>query len=96
MTTGGTLGASAEVIQDSPWEWPLHGLRHPPEGDTTGWYLWTGHLSQDADFFRPWHVTHAVDRCPDLGPLLELPPGSRFIYAPDFTDVWEDESLLDV
>lgn len=19
---------------------PLNGLRHPPEGDTTGWYLW--------------------------------------------------------
>ena len=19
---------------------PLHGLRHPPEGDTPGWYIW--------------------------------------------------------
>jgi hypothetical protein len=85
--TGDKLGASRAVIENSTWEWPLHGLRHPPDADTTGWYLWTGELHQDADFFLPWHVAHALDRCPDLRPLLELPPGSRFIYAPGYTDL---------
>ena len=21
---------------------PINGLRHPPEGDTSGWYIWAG------------------------------------------------------
>jgi hypothetical protein len=30
---------------------PLNGLRHPPEGNTTGWYIWAGgELSADPDF----------------------------------------------
>ncbi|MGO4603670.1 immunity protein Imm33 domain-containing protein [Terrabacter sp. 2YAF2] len=94
--TGGKLGASRAVIEATTWEWPLHGLRHPPEADATGWYLWTGELQGRADFFRPWHMAHVLERCPALQSLLELPPGTRFIYAPDFTDTWRDESLLDV
>ena len=68
----------------------------PAEADATGWYLWTGELQGRADFFRPWHMAHVLERCPALQSLLELPPGTRFIYAPDFTDTWRDESLLDV
>jgi hypothetical protein len=83
------------VVGSDSWEWPLHGLRHPPEGGTTGWYLWTGEWQEDDDFFLPWHVAHALERCPDLRRLLELVPGSRFIYAPDYLDIWYDESLLD-
>ena len=90
------IGASRSVIEQSDWDWPLHGLRHPPEGDTTGWYLWTGDLDQAPDFFQTWHVAHVLDRAPDLAPILDLPPGSRFIYAPDHLDVWQDESLLDI
>jgi hypothetical protein len=30
---------------------PIHGLRHPPVGDTTGWYIWAGgEPSDDPDF----------------------------------------------
>lgn len=96
VTSGGKLGASRELIGNSTWEWPLHGLRHLPEEGTTGWFLWTGELQTDADFFQPWHVAHAIDRCADLEPLLQLPPGSRFVYAPGYTDVWQDDSLLDL
>jgi hypothetical protein len=93
-TTSAKLGVSRSVIDDDPWEWPLHALRHPPEADTIGWYLWTGELREDPDFFLPWHVLHLVDRCPDLGCLLDLPPGFGIIYAPDSLDVWEDPSLV--
>jgi hypothetical protein len=96
VKTGDKLGASRALIEGDTWEWPLHGLRHPPEADTTGWYLWTGELLRDPDFFLSWHVAHAIGRCRDLGPPLDLPAGSRFIYAPDYTDVWQGDSLLDI
>ena len=45
---------------------PLNGLRHPPKGDTTGWYLWAGQeLSQAPDFFEPVHVAHLAEISPE-------------------------------
>lgn len=74
---------------------PVHGLRHPPTEDTAGWYLWAGdQWSDDPDFFEPLHVDHLSDICPTVMPYLALPPGYRFLAAPDFEDVWHDESLL--
>jgi hypothetical protein len=35
-------------------------------------------------------------RIPELSKCLTLPPGSRFLLAPDHADVWDDLSLLDV
>jgi hypothetical protein len=57
---------------------PLNGLRHPPEGDTTGWYLWAGKdfaLDAEADFFKPIHVAHLAEMCPEALRFLGLPPG---------------------
>jgi len=74
---------------------PLNGLRHPPEGDTTGWYLWAGEeLSQADDFFRPLCARHLEDVCPQVLPYLGLPPGWRFLIADGYEDVWFDEALL--
>lgn len=76
---------------------PINGLRHPPEGDTTGWYIWAGEeLSDDPDFFVPLHVSHLQDWCPEVLKFLGLPPGYRFLIAGDYEDVWEDESLFEV
>src|SRR3990170_3766906 len=67
---------------------PLNGLRHPPEGDTTGWYIWGGEeLPNDSNFFVPLHVHHLDDWCPDVLPYLALPPGWRFLIAPGHEDV---------
>lgn len=75
---------------------PLNGLRHQAEGDTTGWYIWAGEtLSDDPNFFQPVHVSHLGEWCPTAIPYLGLPPGWRFLIAPDHEDVWFDESLLD-
>jgi hypothetical protein len=77
--------------------YPLNGLRHPPAGDTTGWYIWRGEeLSSDPAFFKPLHVAHLGSWCPDVLPYLGLPPGWRFLLAPGYVDVWYDASLLDV
>jgi hypothetical protein len=75
---------------------PINGLRHSPDGDTTGWYIWAGEgPSSDPEFFKPLHVEHLQEWCGAVVPFLGLPPGSRFQIAPDHEDVWEDTSLLD-
>lgn len=82
---------------DSKDEIPINGLRHPPEGDTSGWYIWVGEeYSSDPDFFEPLHVRHLNQRCPEIVRFLGLPPGYRFLVARDVVDIWFDESLLDV
>ena len=76
---------------------PLNGLRHPPEGDTTGWYIWAGKtLSDDPEFFQPLHVAHLTELCPVVLEYLGLPVGWRFLVDGDYRDVWYDETLLSV
>lgn len=76
---------------------PINGLRHPPEGDTTGWYIWAGgEPSADPGFFLPLHVSHLDEWAPGLIKFLGLPPGWRFLKAGEYEDVWYDPTLLDV
>jgi hypothetical protein len=73
---------------------PLNGLRHNPEGDTTGWYIWRGEeLNSSADFFVPLHVAHLDTWCAEALPFLGLAPGWRFLKAGDYIDVWFDKNL---
>jgi hypothetical protein len=75
---------------------PLNGLRHPPVGETSGWYVWSGQiLEPDPDFFESHHLSHLEALCPEVVPYLELPPGWRFLIAPGYEDVWYDGSLLE-
>ena len=74
---------------------PLNGLRHPPVGQSNGWFIWTGELSSDPDFFRPYHVEHLEARAPLAIRFLALPPGWRFLLAPGHEDAWRDDELLD-
>ena len=76
---------------------PINGLRHPPEGDTSGWYIWAGEEISDApDFFKSLHVEHLSEWCPEVLKYLGLPPGWRFLIADNYEDVWYDASLLDI
>ena len=77
-------------------EWPLHGVRHQVEGDTTGWYVWAGEFSDAEDFFQPVHVAHLDEWEPSLHRFLGLAPGWRFLLVPEegYEDVWFDETLL--
>lgn len=85
------LGVSEAVLQGLL---PLNGLRHPPFGGTSGWYIWAGTtLSDSRDFFKPLHATHMRDLCPQVEPLLGLAPGWRFLIADDSEDVWFDSEL---
>ena len=76
---------------------PINGLRHPPQGETNGWYIWCGNeLSNEDDFFAPLHTYHLMDHCQEVMKFLGLPPGYRFLLAGEYMDVWFDKSLLDV
>jgi len=76
---------------------PINGLRHPPQGNTCGWYIWSGReLSQADDFFVPLHVHHLPEVCEAVLKFIGLPPGWRFLLAPGKEDVWFDLALLDV
>ncbi|MEM7248607.1 MAG: hypothetical protein AAF533_24970 [Acidobacteriota bacterium] len=73
---------------------PIHGMRLRPENGTAGWYLWAGEdMSDEPDFFEPLHVSHLQERCPEVLPFLELPPGWRFLLAPGHEDVWHDPDV---
>jgi hypothetical protein len=76
--------------------WPINGLRHHVEGDTTGWYIWAGEYSADKDFFAPMHVEHLRELCPVVIKYLGLAPGYRFLLADNYEDVWQDLSLLEI
>ncbi|MBD2769593.1 hypothetical protein IC235_17020 [Hymenobacter sp. BT664] len=89
LKIGISKGALAGVM-------PLNGLRHPIEGDTSGWYIWGGEeFSDDPDFFLPFHLSHITEILPRIAKYLALPPGWRFLVAPhDYEDVWYEEKLL--
>ncbi|MDQ4213960.1 hypothetical protein [Microbacterium capsulatum] len=88
-------GVSASILLGT-WDWPLHGLRHPPTPGTSGWYVWAGELADEEDFFQPCHLAHLIGLDPALPRLLEGVPGSRFLIAPGHEDVWHDASLIDL
>ncbi|MDQ0877847.1 hypothetical protein QFZ77_006506 [Paenibacillus sp. V4I3] len=88
------LGISLNVKEDIL---PINGLRIYPEGDTTGWYIWSGEeLSQDPDFFVPIHVEHIDEWVPNIKKFLGLPAGWRFLIAGDYyEDIWFDPEILE-
>ena len=78
-------------------KWPINGLRHPIVEDTNGWYIWCGEdFSSGPEFFTPLHTSHVYEDYPETAKFLGLPPGYRFLFAPNHVDVWFDKSLLKV
>ena len=88
------LGLALGTIE----QMPINGLRHPPVGDASGWYIWCGaELSQSADFFSPLHMSHIAEYLPAVVPFLALPAGYRFLIdGKGHEEVWFDENLLAV
>ncbi len=58
--------------------------------------MWAGDFSDAADFFKTLHLSHLTEWRPEVEPYLGLPPGWRFLIAPDYEDVWYDAALLDI
>lgn len=83
-------------------KYPLNGHREPESSaydELSGWWFWSGERDipqDDPDFFDSLHAFHLAESCPELLPYLGLPPGWRFLIAPDYEDVWYDPALLDL
>jgi len=91
---GSTCGVALSTFDGRQ---PINALRHPPEGQTCGWYLWAGEEFPEAnDAFSPIHNEHLAELAPELLPYLALAPGFRVLVAPDYADVWFDGSLLHI
>ena len=87
------LGIAEDVKSDVM---PLNGLRHRPEGDASGWYIWAGGgPPSDPTYFLSLHVAHVEEWRGGISKYLGLPPGWRFQVAPGHEDIWFDSSLLD-
>ena len=87
------VGIALATLGDAP----LNAMRHPPEGNACGWYIWGGEvLSQDTDFFQPLHVHHLAEYCQTILPYLALAPGWRVLLAPGQIEVWHDPELLKI
>ena len=86
------VGCSTDLLSD-----PINGLRHPKEGITTGWYIWSGEWSDNTDFFKPICAEHLLQEKPELIKYLGLDVGFRFLIGKDnYEDVWYDEKLKNV
>lgn len=76
---------------------PLHGLRHPQDNGTTGWFIWAGDYSESEDFFKPHCVKHLDQIKPQIIKYLGLPPGHRFLCDnKGYEDIWFDQNLLEI
>jgi hypothetical protein len=84
-------------LADDMSQIPFNGLRHPVEGRTAGWYIWTGEYNEADNFFKPVHAFHLLDAKPEIIKYLGLPVGYRFMIDNNgYEDVWHDETLLNV
>ncbi|MDC7998955.1 hypothetical protein [Gilvibacter sediminis] len=86
------LGIALETLGKEP----INGLRHMPENQTNGWYIWCGtEFSEAEDFFKPLHVEHLKEVLPSVLKFLDLAPGHRFLIDNNgYEDVWFDENLI--
>lgn len=76
---------------------PIHGLRHPSDKGTTGWFIWTGDYSEAEDFFKPICAEHLLQIRPQIIKYLGLDIGFRFLSDNNgYEDVWYDENLKQV
>lgn len=74
---------------------PINGMRCKAEGDTTGWYIWTGeYCTEDPSFFKPLHASHIGKWCSKAYLFLGLAPGWIFLIHREYIDFWYDESLI--
>lgn len=91
------IGVAIETFKGNPM--PINGLRHPIESEqSANWYIWAGeNYSEAEDFFKPMHIGHLLEFCPQALQYLGLSPGWRFLFDnKQYEDVWYDAELLNI
>ena len=90
------IGSKIRIALGTLKELPINGLRHLPENDSNGWFIWCGEeMTSEKDFFSPLHIHHIQEYLPQVEEYLSLPPGYRFLIdGENYEDVWQDLDLL--
>ena len=82
--------------------YPINGHREPDSpayDELTGWWIWNDERDipqDDPHFFESLHAFHLLESRPAVLPYLGLPPGWRFLIAPNHEDAWYDPTLLEL
>jgi hypothetical protein len=89
------IGVALETFEDKS-RMPIHGLRLPAESNGYAtWYIYAGEYSAADDFYKPMHIGHLLELCPQVLQYLGLPPGWRFLFDDKgYEDAWYDERSL--
>ncbi len=72
---------------------PVQGVRYAAPEHMSGWYLTTDRYDGDHRSLVVEHVSHVVERRPDIAPFLALPPGFRFDVSSVSAEAWYDEDV---
>jgi hypothetical protein len=89
------IGVAIETFEDKG-VMPIYGVRLPTASDDSAtWYIYAGEYSAADDFYKPMHIGHLLELCPQVLQYLGLPPGWRFLFDDKgYEDVWCDEEIL--
>ncbi len=89
------IGVAIDTLEDKS-RMPIHGLRLPiASNGLATWYIYAGEYSDADDFYKPIHIGHLLELCPQVLQYLGLPPGWRFLIDDKgYEDVWYDEKVL--
>lgn len=80
------------VISDGVYEGlPVEGVRYPSPEHMSGWWLYTEKYNGDIKTLQNVHVSHLIEKRPDLVKYLGLP--SRFRFVENTSQIWLDESI---
>ena len=91
---GADMGMKVGLALDTLSIEPMHAMRTADGNGVTGWYIWCGEYSPNADFFKPLCANHLKKYCPNIIKYLALEPGFRvLIDSAGYEDVWFDEKL---
>lgn len=75
------------VATDTLGAMPINGMRYiSKKNDNVSWYIYCGEFSNEADFFKPLHLSHLIDILPNVLPYLSLDEGYGFVI--EYEDVW--------
>lgn len=86
------IGVALESLSRSP----LSALRYPVKNAISGWYVWGGEFSADANFFQPRDAKQVMTLVPALVPYLALAPGWRVLLDRGQEYLYFDAGLLKV
>lgn len=79
------------IALDTIGQMPIYGLRYPlVESNNIGWFIYCGEYCEDADFFKPVHISHLEEILPQVLPYLALQENFAFVIDNEgYEDIYQ-------